>query len=135
MTPHDLVRKYEALLHLRATLSTPLSPAHRHQLRVLAREFPSALRELDTFSTEALQTRRNEAASATPPAWVAWMCRYHTLMREELERRRTGDRERATSGRLQHRVFTQLATEFEVAIETIWEAVLPLGRPRAYRSR
>lgn len=135
MTPADLVRKYDALLLLRATLTTPLSPEHRQRLRALAAEFPSALRELDALSTEVLLARRDDAASATPPRWVAWMCRYHALMRDELARRRAGARERAPAGRLQRRVFEQLARELGERLEEVWEAVLPLqGRQRDYRS-
>lgn len=135
MTPLDLVRKYDALLALRAAnLAAPLSPEHRQRLRALAAEFPSALRELDALPTDLLEARRHAAASATPPRWVAWMCRYHVLMREELDRRRTGDRERAPAGRLQRRVFETLAREVGERLEVVWEAVLPLhGRQRAHR--
>ena len=134
MTPPDLVRKYDALLRLRATLTTPLSPDDRDALRALAAEFPSALRELDGLDTATLAARRDAAGSAEPPPWVDWMCRYHARMRDELVRRREGDRERAPQGRLQRRVFEAIAAEVGQPIDEIWNAVLPMGgRSRAHR--
>ena len=135
MTLADLVRKYDALLLLRRQLVGPPTAEQRAAMRALAAEFPSCLRELDSLTTEELQARRDAAAGPTPPDSLRWMCRYHELMHEALQRRQRGDRTRAPDGRLQRAVFATVAAEAGRPLEEVWEAVLPLhGRTRAHRS-
>lgn len=133
MTAADLVRKYETLLRLRAELVAPLTAEQRQSLRALAAEFPSALRELETFDEAELYRRCARAAAGTDP-WVARMCAYHQRMRDELARRRAGERERAPDGRLQKRVMQSIADEAGLPLDELWESLLPLrGRRRDYR--
>jgi hypothetical protein len=87
-----LVDKYERMTALRATLGRGApSTEDRERLRALARDFPGALRELDTIDDAELARRRAASREAEPAAWLRWMAAYHTLMRRALALRR-GDR-------------------------------------------
>jgi hypothetical protein len=136
VTPADLRRKYVALLALRNALAAAPSDNERQALRALASEFPGALRELDSYPQAELERRLALVEHAALDPWVTWMCRYHALMRDELARRRAGDRQRAPDGRLQKRVLQMMAAEFNEPVDALWEALFPLGeraRRRDYR--
>ena len=85
-----LAEKYRRLLALRHAVGVGGRPdeAARAELRAIARQWPGALKELDSLETDELQ-RRAEACLADDPApWVGWMARYHELMRAALALRR-----------------------------------------------
>jgi hypothetical protein len=82
-----LARKYRLLSDLRRG-----ALASGEVLRPLAREFPGALRELDSLPLGLLE-RRLEAvveaeAGATPETWIQWMLAYHARMRLALAAKR-----------------------------------------------
>ena len=91
-----LVHKYAVMAELRASLPSheaaqagaEASAGDRQKLRALAKEFPGALRELDTLPTEEIARRRDalERAAAGDAAadWMTWMHGYHALMRAAL---------------------------------------------------
>ena len=62
--------------------------AARGVLRALAREFPGALRELDTVTLAEIDDRQRALAEAADTgrveAWMGWMADYHTTMRAAL---------------------------------------------------
>ena len=146
----ELADKYQRMCALRATLGrgTP-SVEHKALLRALARDFPGALRELETLDTTELERRaatvREVAAGAPAPPWVAWVAAYHELMRRALALRggapANADEDGfATAvlsprhGRMNVVVFSALATRFGVPAEALWEALFPLrGSTRLHR--
>jgi hypothetical protein len=163
-----LARKYRVMSELRASLpphgaAAPPSAAARAALRALAAEFPGALRELDTLSTETLAARGAalEAAAAGGPdaPWMSWMAGYHALMRTALSAKGRGtlddaardaliaasewpiDRAfldaalRPSRGRLNVVVFDQLARTFGTPAGVLWDALFPRrgAAPRGYR--
>jgi hypothetical protein len=83
-----LLRKYEVIAKLRQDRAEGAEVAPRPLLRALAREFPGALRELDTLPMSEIDTRKEAltlAAQGTPPGpWMAWMIAYHATMRAAL---------------------------------------------------
>jgi len=83
-----LARKYEVLARLRRDRERGSAVAARAELRALAREFPGALRELETVRTDEIDRRARslvQAASGAPvEAWMAWMIAYHAVMRAAL---------------------------------------------------
>ena len=84
-----LLRKYQTLATLRREREQSGTLAPRTVLRALAREFPGALRELDTVSLDELD-RKARALSETargrsePEPWMTWMAAYHATMRAAL---------------------------------------------------
>jgi hypothetical protein len=83
-----LVRKYDVLADLRRKRDAGEGVAARAELFGLAREFPGALRELDTLPREEIERRRVELrgvlAGGSPEPWVAWLTAYHATMRAAL---------------------------------------------------
>jgi hypothetical protein len=83
-----LLRKYETIAKLRRDRARSGAMAERSVLRALAREFPGALRELDTVTLVEIDKRRRtlaEAAGGGPvETWMAWMVAYHVTMRAAL---------------------------------------------------
>jgi hypothetical protein len=73
-------------------------------LRALAREFPGALRELDTVALDDLDARRHALASASAGGsvepWMAWMVAYHATMRAALAVKARLARSRALSEKI-----------------------------------
>lgn len=84
-----LARKYRALAELRRDRERDGTVGARSALRALAREFPGALRELDTLPLDEIDRRvvaldgASEGRAAIEP-WMAWMTAYHTTMRAAL---------------------------------------------------
>ncbi len=83
-----LLRKYDAIAALRRDRAKGAAAAERGTLRALAKEFPGALRELDTLAlTEIARRRRALSRAARGGAidpWMAWMIAYHATMRAAL---------------------------------------------------
>jgi hypothetical protein len=87
----------------------------RRDMRVLAAEFPGALRELDALPIEELERRlvAVQAALQGAPAetWIDWMHRYHERMRWALAaKRRIGGRRQLGAADVQ-RLADALAVE------------------------
>ena len=84
----DLARKYDALADLRQRRDEGGGVAPRGELLALAREFPGALRELDTLPRAEIERRRGELRAALlgdPIApWMTWLIAYHATMRAAL---------------------------------------------------
>ncbi|HMI87358.1 MAG TPA: hypothetical protein VK550_24890 [Polyangiaceae bacterium] len=90
-TPEELTclaRKYDALADLRDRREQGAGVAPRAELRALAREFPGALRELDTLPRAEIERRRASLREAllgdAPAPWMTWMVAYHATMRAAL---------------------------------------------------
>jgi hypothetical protein len=139
-----LADKYARMSALRATLGrgTP-STEDRERLRVLARDFPGALRELDTIDDAELARRRIASQQAEPAPWLRWMAAYHALMRRALALRSgAADVEddfaaaiRAPRhGRMNVVVFEALARRFALPVATLWDALFPSRGGRGDRS-
>lgn len=83
-----LARKYRTLAALRRAHAEDGSVAERPVLRALAREFPGALRELDTLELHEIDRRAEalESAAQAGPSepWMAWLAAYHALLRAAL---------------------------------------------------
>src|SRR5689334_13660305 len=84
-----LLRKYETLAALRRDKAKSGVNAPRAVFRALAREFPGALRELDTLPLDEIDRRAHElsqvvSGTADPSPWMAWMHAYHATMRAAL---------------------------------------------------
>jgi hypothetical protein len=84
----SLARKYDKLAELRKRRDEGGGVAPRGELLVLAREFPGALRELDTLPRAEIE-RRRAALRATlqgdpPLSWMTWLIAYHVTMRAAL---------------------------------------------------
>jgi hypothetical protein len=84
-----LARKYRTLAELRRDRERDGTVGPRPVLRALAREFPGALRELDTLPLDEIDRRvaaldaAAEGRDAGEP-WMAWMIAYHATMRAAL---------------------------------------------------
>jgi hypothetical protein len=119
----------------------------RAALRAFAADWPGALRELDALPTDEIERRARACAGGDDEPWMAWMARYHELMRAALAIRSAGaapddatvDEEfaravrRPRHGRLNVVVFAQLGREFDVEARAIWDALFP-RRGKAARS-
>jgi hypothetical protein len=168
-----LARKYRTLVELRARRDQQLQAERQPQpeeppppsepktpaavLRSLAREFPGCLRELDTLGAaelarRAARVREAAAAGAASEPWMAWIARYHLLMRAALAIRRAGgapagedssDRLEVDAafiaavmappdGRLGIVVLRRLAGDFGVPAREIAAALFPVRRPSPY---
>jgi hypothetical protein len=83
-----LARKYRRLAELRRARARGEPIPERAVFRELAGEFPGALHELDNLPLEEIDRRAEALATAIAggPAepWMAWMARYHALMRAAL---------------------------------------------------
>jgi hypothetical protein len=83
-----LSRKYETLAKLRRARAAGGAVAERGVLRALAREFPGALRELDTLTLEEIDQRQRSLSHAIDggpvETWMEWMVAYHETMRAAL---------------------------------------------------
>jgi len=83
-----LSRKYETIAKLRRDRQGGGGVAARSVLRALAREFPGALRELDTVALAEVDRRRLALLAAADggraEAWMTWMVAYHATMRAAL---------------------------------------------------
>jgi hypothetical protein len=135
-----LLPKYERMRELRAGAAHGKDAESRAALRAFAAEWPGALRELDALPSDEIERRARSCAGGDDEPWMAWMARYHELMRAALAIRG----QRATSedasdvdeefaravrrprhGRLNVVVFAQLGREFDVAARAIWDALFP----------
>jgi hypothetical protein len=153
-----LARKYGALAELRGRRDRGEAgggEAKLSELRVLAREFPGCLRELDTLGGPEL-ARRAEAVGAAAAggvreAWMDWICGYHRLMRAALaiRQRRRGDAGTSEAddvvdeafvaavlappqGRMGIVVLRRLAATYGATAPEIAAALFPLRRPSPY---
>lgn len=103
MTPGDpppdaadlaaLARKYRTLVEIHRALAAWDDARARALDGALAREFPGALRELQTLSIERLDERaaalERAARGDEPPApWMLWMHDFHALYRAALHLKR-----------------------------------------------
>jgi hypothetical protein len=134
-----LVDKYERMTALRARLGKGApGAADRELLRALAKDFPGALRELETLETSELERRtlaaRTAAAGGDAPDWLRWTAAYHALMRRALLLRagqgdpldELADAARAPRhGRLNVVVFEALARRFGAPVAVIWDTLFP----------
>lgn len=122
---------------LRAAVANDKDPHARAVLRAFAAEWPGALRELDALPTDEIERRAHACEVAEDAPWIAWMARYHELMRAALAIRRGDEAVRASDedfaravrrprhGRLNVVIFAELAREFGVEARTIWDALFP----------
>jgi hypothetical protein len=88
-----LARKYRALAELRrAQYHVVAEDDVRVPLRQLAREFPGALRELDSLPLDEIERRveqlENAAWRGAVEPWMEWMHHYHSTMRAALHIKR-----------------------------------------------
>jgi hypothetical protein len=85
-----LAEKYRRLLALRHAVGVGGRPdeAARAELRAIARQWPGALKELDSLDTDELERRAAACLADDAAPWVGWMSRYHELMRAALALRR-----------------------------------------------
>lgn len=126
--------------------------AARAALRAFAAEWPGGLKELDTIATDEIERRVSACEAGADEPWMAWMARYHELMRAALSIRRGepvdaagavgsgGDLNPAFAravrkpahGRINVAVFAELGREFGLEPKAIWDALFP-ARGRARR--
>ncbi|MFL5306789.1 MAG: hypothetical protein ACJ8F1_16350 [Polyangia bacterium] len=137
-----LARKYRRLVELRGRRDGDGPAATRAELRALAAEFPGALRELDTLGAPELQRRAAACAVAAgggpAEAWMAWIDRFHVLMRRALQARARGAAtdpfERAVlsppDGRMMPVVLAEVAAAFGEPHERVATRLFPSRRPR-----
>jgi hypothetical protein len=136
-----LAEKYQRLSALRARRDGDGAAATRAELRALAAAFPGALRELDTLGAAELKRRADACAAALagspPEPWIAWIDRFHALMRRALAARARGDGprdrfERAVlsppGGRMLPVVVSEVAGAFGVPAERVARALFPPRR-------
>lgn len=149
-----LAQKYRLMGELRRAAVSDERADDRARLRALADEFPGALRELDTLTTEEIDERARACERGEPAPWMDWMAAYHANMRAALELRRpdanfaqiaartgvTIDDDfiaqvaNPPHGRLMAAVFDRLATQFGMPRKTIWDALFPPRKgARPYR--
>jgi len=99
MTAHDLERllaKYETIAHWRAERDAGHGIASRDALRALAREFPGALRQLETLAWPTLRGRIDALVtalqephdSARVQPWMRLDAALHDALRRERDRDR-----------------------------------------------
>jgi hypothetical protein len=133
-----LARKYDTLADLRARREMGGGVAPRGELLALAREFPGALRELDTLPIAEIQLRREALAAAlggdSPARWITWMIAYHATMRAALaiKARLARARDRGT---LSEGLVRQLAVEIaqQTALPVDEAFVRAVSQPPARR--
>lgn len=131
---------------LRAAAAADGDADARAALRAFATEWPGALKELDTLDTDEIDRRVQACRDGADEPWMAWMARYHALVRAALAIRRGEppaggariDDEFARAvkaprhGRINVVVFATLAREFDRDAKEIWDALFP-ARGRARR--
>lgn len=138
-----LARKYGRLVELRSRRDGGGVPAARDELRALAAEFPGSLRELDTLGDAELRRRAGACAAAVSGGdaepWMAWIDRFHQLMRRALAARASGgdgddDFERAVlsppEGRMLPLVLAEVSREFDCPADQVAATLFPSRRPR-----
>ena len=136
-----LARKYGRLVALRSRRDGGGEPATRAELRALAAEFPGSLRELDTLGDTELRRRAGACAAAAAggpvEAWMAWIDRFHQLMRRALAARASGgagddDFERAMlsppEGRMLPLAVAEVAREFDRPADQVAATLFPSRR-------
>ncbi len=136
-----LARKYQRLVDLRGRRDGAGAPATRGELRALAAEFPGSLRELDTLGDAELRRRAAACAAAAAGAvgepWMAWIDRFHTLMRQALAARARGGEARdeferivlaPPDGRMLPVIVAQIAREFGQAQGQVAATLFPSRR-------
>lgn len=137
-----LARKYRALVHLRARRDGDGPAATRAELRALAAEFPGSLRELDTLGAAELERRAAACEAAVAGAavepWMAWIDRFHALVRRALDVRAGAapvtEFDRAilspADGRMLPIVVRAVAAAFAVPADLVATTLLPSRRGR-----
>lgn len=136
-----LAGKYGRLVELRSRRDGGGTPATRDELRALAAEFPGALRELDTLGDAELRRRAGACAAAVTAGavepWMAWIDRFHQLMRRALAARAGGgvgadDFERAAlsppDGRMLPLVVAEVSREFGQPADMVAATLFPSRR-------
>ena len=121
-----LSRKYGTLAKLRRARARGGAVADRATLRALSREFPGALRELDTVPLAEIDRRRralDSAARGGPvETWMTWMVDYHATMRAALVVKARVARSRSLSDELvttlQREVLRRIGLEIEATFVT-----------------
>jgi hypothetical protein len=157
----SLAEKYRRMAALRKSLSAaePPDAAQRAELKQLAKDFPGALRELDTLPTDEIERRLSALEGGQIEPWMRWMQRYHELMRAALHIKAHPDRDTAQlaaqlaeesgvdevfvrqvakpqHGRLMVTVFEQLSQEEGLERGALWDALFPPRKgPREYRRK
>jgi hypothetical protein len=126
-----LLRKYETIARLRRDRGRGGAAAERSVLRALAREFPGALRELDTVTLVEIDKRRRTlalaAAGGTVETWMAWMVTYHATMRAALLVKARVAKSRAPSDELLRRAKADAARLSPVPLDDAF--VRAVARP------
>ena len=126
-----LLRKYDVIAKLRRERAHGAAVAARSVLRDLAREFPGALRELDTVPLGEVDRRRrvlDEAAQGgAPEPWMLWMIAYHATMRAALLVKARLARSRSPSDELVRRAIADASLSSGVAIDDAF--VRAVARP------
>lgn len=116
-----LLRKYETIAQLRRRRIDEGEVAERGALRALAREFPGALRELDTVTLEDIDARvkaLTEALQGGPlAAWMPWMVAYHATMRAALLVKARLARSRVLSDELARRAGEEASSASGVEVD------------------
>jgi hypothetical protein len=117
-----LSRKYRTLSALRRERERDGTVGARSLLRALAREFPGALRELDTLPLDEIDRRVGvlDAAaegSRPPEPWMAWMVAYHATMRTALSVKARVARQPADSAATYGEVAALLSQKLRVSID------------------
>ena len=106
-----LHQKYETLLRLRRERTNGAEVATQ-ELAALARQFPSALRELEVLTEAQLKCRLEELALAPPwPHWALAMAAYHVTLRRLLTAKRWLGPVRCPSDDAVDRIVTLLSQE------------------------
>ncbi len=130
-----LARKYQHLVALRGRRDGDGPAATRAELRALAAEFPGALRELDTLGTAELARRSAACAAAlrggAEEPWMAWIDRFHALMRQALEARAGGAVPPTENGRTLPVIVQQVAAAFGVPPDLVAATLFPSRRRRS----
>jgi hypothetical protein len=126
-----LLRKYETIAKLRRDRARSGARAERSALRALAREFPGALRELDTVTLVEIDKRRRTLAQAAVggpvETWMAWMVTYHATMCAALLVKARVAKSRALSEELLRRARTDAARLSPIPIDDAF--VRAVARP------
>ena len=134
-----LARKYDALADLRKRREEGGGVAPRGELLALAREFPGALRELDTLPNSEIERRRAEIratlAGGLPAPWMTWLIAYHATMRAALFIKGRLARSRTRSAGLSDELAREIARDAErqLALPIDESFVQAVARPKARR--
>jgi hypothetical protein len=125
LTLADLARKYRVMVALRERHDRDGDVAPRDELRALATEFPSALRELDRLPMETLRDRARAVDDAardphlgTP--WMQWMLAWHALMAAALATRRALGRDRSVTYDRALTLAARASDASGIAVDVAW---------------